>query len=120
MPSGSQLQRPRFAQLQRGISERRNRSSSCARPVIATNVGGIPELVNEKSGILAAPRDSRALAGAIETAMERNWDEHSISEQFRRSWDEAADELLRVCELAIQQRSHKLQLAANVTTALSR
>jgi teichuronic acid biosynthesis glycosyltransferase TuaC len=93
---------------------------SCGRPVIATNVGGIPELVTEKSGILIAPRDSRALAGAIEAAMERNWDEHSISEQFRRGWDEAADELLRVCEQAIQQRSEKLQLAAKVTTALSR
>jgi glycosyltransferase involved in cell wall biosynthesis len=93
---------------------------SCGRPVIATNVGGIPELVTEKSGILVAPRDSRALAGAIETAMERNWDEHSISEQFRRGWDEAADELLRVCEQAIQQRSDKLQLAGKVTTALSR
>ena len=60
---------------------------SCGRPVIATNVGGIPELVNEESGILIPPRDSRALADAIETAMVRHWDEHSISEQFRRGWD---------------------------------
>jgi hypothetical protein len=52
--------------------------------------------------------------------MERNWDERSISEQFRRGWDEAAEELLTVCEQAIQQRSDKLQLAGKVTTALSR
>ena len=93
---------------------------SCGRPVIATNVGGIPELVNEKSGILVAPRDSRALAGAIETAMERNWDERSISEQFRRSWDEAAVEMLSVCELAVQQRREERQPSAKATPVMSR
>ena len=93
---------------------------SCGRPVIATNVGGILELVNEESGILIAPRDSRALAAAIEKSMERRWDEHSISEQFRRGWDKAADELLQICELALQHRSEKLQLPANATTVLSR
>jgi len=93
---------------------------SCGRPVIATNVGGIPELVNEKSGILVAPRDSRALAGAIDTAMERNWDERSISEQFHRGWDEAAGEMLGICELAVQQRREKWHLPAKATTVMSR
>jgi glycosyltransferase involved in cell wall biosynthesis len=93
---------------------------SCGRPVIATNVGGIPELVNEKSGILVAPRDSRALAGAIDTAMERNWDERSISGQFHRGWDEAAGEMLSICELAVQQRREKWHLPAKATTVMSR
>jgi glycosyltransferase involved in cell wall biosynthesis len=93
---------------------------SCGRPVIATNVGGILELVNEKSGILVAPRDSRALADAIETAMERNWDERSISEQFHRGWDEAADEMLSICELAVEQRREAWQPPAKATTVLSR
>jgi teichuronic acid biosynthesis glycosyltransferase TuaC len=92
---------------------------SCGRPVIATNVGGILELVNEESGILIAPRDSRALAAAIEKAMNRGWDEHFISEQFRRGWDEAADELLRICELALEQRKNKGHLPAKATAALS-
>jgi glycosyltransferase involved in cell wall biosynthesis len=83
-------------------------------------VGGILELVNEESGILVPPRDSRALAGAIEMAMDRRWDEHSISEQFRRSWDEAAEELLRICEQALQQRKEKWQLPVKATTVLSR
>ena len=93
---------------------------SCGRPVIATNVGGILELVNKESGILIAPRDSRAVARAIEEAMDRRWDEHSIAEQFRRGWDEAADELLQVCELALQQRREKRPLLAKATTVLSR
>ena len=93
---------------------------SCGRPVIATNVGGILELVNDESGILIAPRDSRALAAAIEKAMDRRWDEHSISEQFRRGWDEAADELLGICELALEQPREKRHVLAKATTVLSR
>jgi len=92
---------------------------SCGRPVIATNVGGIPELVHEKSGILIAPRDSRALAQAIETAMGRNWDERFIADEFHRGWDEAADELLRICELAVQQRGEKCQLLAKAPALMS-
>jgi teichuronic acid biosynthesis glycosyltransferase TuaC len=93
---------------------------SCGRPVIATNVGGILELVNEESGILIPPKDSRALAGAIEMVMNKRWDEPSISGQFRRSWDEAAGELLLICELALQQRREKRHLPAEAATALSR
>jgi glycosyltransferase involved in cell wall biosynthesis len=93
---------------------------SCGRPVIATDVGGIPELVNESSGILVAPRDSRALAAAIQTAMERNWDEQSISKQFHRSWDEAADELLRVCELAVEHRAEEWRLPAKAAAEMGR
>jgi teichuronic acid biosynthesis glycosyltransferase TuaC len=92
---------------------------SCGRPVIATNVGGILELVNEQSGILVSPRDSRGLALAIETALERNWDERLISTQFRRSWDEAAVEMLSICELALQQQKEKCQPPAKATALLS-
>jgi len=93
---------------------------SCGRPVIATNVGGILELVNKTSGILIAPRDTRALAGAIHETMNRHWDEHSISEQFRRGWDEAAEELLGICELALPQHRERRQLPAKAATMLSR
>jgi glycosyltransferase involved in cell wall biosynthesis len=38
------------------------------KPVISTRVGGIPEVVNDGvNGILIAPSDSDAMAGAIET-----------------------------------------------------
>jgi teichuronic acid biosynthesis glycosyltransferase TuaC len=92
---------------------------SCGRPVIATNVGGILELVNEESGILVSPRDRRALAHAIETALERRWDEHLISAQFHRGWDEAAREMLSTCELALQQRKETCQPPAKAAAVLS-
>ena len=92
---------------------------SCGRPVVATNVGGIPELVNEVSGVLIPPQDSEALASAIEIAMERKWDERLISEQFRRGWDDAAAEILTICELAVQQRSKHRPLPAKATSVLT-
>ena len=37
-----------------------------SRPVVATNVGGIPEMVeHERTGLLVAPRDVDGLAAAI-------------------------------------------------------
>jgi glycosyltransferase involved in cell wall biosynthesis len=39
-------------------------------PVVATDVGGVPEIVDHgRSGLLVAPRDPAALAGAIDTVL---------------------------------------------------
>ena len=39
---------------------------ACARPVVATRVGGVPELViNGETGILVPPRDPKAIAEAV-------------------------------------------------------
>ena len=40
------------------------------KPVIATNVGGIPEIVNDQIGILISPEDSVGLAEAINNLLE--------------------------------------------------
>jgi len=42
-------------------------SISCGVPVIATNVGGVSEIVNNENGLLIPPRDTDALAKAMET-----------------------------------------------------
>ncbi|MBI4919699.1 glycosyltransferase family 4 protein [Candidatus Azambacteria bacterium] len=43
---------------------------AAARPILATNIAGIPETIeNEKSGLLVEPADSNALANAIEKIM---------------------------------------------------
>lgn len=40
-------------------------SMACKRPVVATNVGGIPEILKEGCGVLVSPRDTLALSQAI-------------------------------------------------------
>ena len=53
------------------------------KPVIATNVGGLPELVEDKiSGLLIPPNDSIALAGAIEKLFDL--DLHFMKEAAKR------------------------------------
>jgi glycosyltransferase involved in cell wall biosynthesis len=44
---------------------------ACARPIVATRAGGIPEIVEDDiTGLVVPPRDSRALAGAIVRALQ--------------------------------------------------
>src|SRR4051794_25325046 len=43
---------------------------ACARPIVATTAGGIPEIVDENvTGLLVPPRDAQALAAAIVRAL---------------------------------------------------
>jgi glycosyltransferase involved in cell wall biosynthesis len=51
--------------LQEGMSNAVMEAMAAGRPVVATNVGGTPELL-EGRGILVRPSDSKALADAIE------------------------------------------------------
>ena len=46
----------------------------CGTPVVAFNVGGIPELVNESNGKLATPFDTTELASAIRSVLDRTND----------------------------------------------
>lgn len=72
-------------------------ATSCGRPVVATHVGGIPEIVDERCAVLTAPRDVASLARALEIALERDWNENVIAHHFRRSWEDMARELYDVC-----------------------
>jgi glycosyltransferase involved in cell wall biosynthesis len=40
-------------------------SMACKRPVVATNVGGIPEILNDRCGVLVRPRDVFALSQGV-------------------------------------------------------
>jgi len=77
---------------------------ACGRPVVATNVGGIPEILSEKCGRLVPPRDSRALASALTSALDAAWDAAAISAHGSRSWHTVADELLGIFESLVSAR----------------
>jgi teichuronic acid biosynthesis glycosyltransferase TuaC len=69
---------------------------SCGRPVVATRVGGIPELFDAEAGILIPARDAGALAKAIAQALKKPWDEASIARRYRRPWLDLAGEMIGV------------------------
>ncbi len=52
---------------------------ACGRPVVATRVGGVPDVVRDgEDGILVAPEDAPALAAAIERVLDGRWDSEAI------------------------------------------
>jgi len=59
---------------------------AAGRPVVATNVGGNPELVRDReTGLLIAPEDEGALANALETVL--------VSPELAREWGETAQRI---------------------------
>ncbi|SDZ77975.1 glycosyltransferase family 4 protein [Nitrosospira multiformis] len=82
-----------------------------ARPVVASAVGSIPELVrNGENGLLVPPSDSIALSEAIETLLNDTqlWEQLTAGAQRLRdrelSWESIADKTIRVYELAGKMR----------------
>ena len=67
---------------------------SAGRPVVATNVGGIPELMDETCGALVPPRDAAALAAALTHTLNRAWDAAAISANRSRGWQDVVAELM--------------------------
>jgi teichuronic acid biosynthesis glycosyltransferase TuaC len=76
---------------------------SCGKPVVATDVGGIPELVNEECGILVPPHQPAALSAALDSALSKQWDGERIAKVFRRSWEQVAEETFAVCASAVER-----------------
>ncbi|MEW6997247.1 glycosyltransferase [Colwelliaceae bacterium BS250] len=63
-------------------------SVACGTPVVATTVGGIPEVVNSKMGVLVAPKNVAALTLGIEAALNKTWSTNEISLQATKfDWD---------------------------------
>ncbi len=69
-------------------------SLACGTPVVATNVGGLPEIITENNGILLAERTTEALTEALKSAFSRKWDRRKISQDMRYlDWSETARKL---------------------------
>jgi len=71
------------------------------RPVVATNVGGIPELMDNSSGRLVEPVDVPELVRGFEETLTQNWVAKDIAERHSRSWADVAEDLLRVLERTV-------------------
>jgi glycosyltransferase involved in cell wall biosynthesis len=77
---------------------------ACGRPVVATSVGGIPEIMNDTCGCLVPPQNAEALAQGLNSVLERTWDPARISAVHSRSWNTVADELLGLFQSLVPAR----------------
>ena len=70
---------------------------ACGLPVVATRVGGIPEVVPEHAGMLVPAHDRAALEQALVQALQRDWSREAIlahAATFR--WDDNIQRLDRI------------------------
>jgi len=77
---------------------------ACGRPVVATRVGGIPEIMSDDSGQLVPPRDPAELARALASVLDRAWDAATISARGGRSWSAVAAELSAIFDSLVPRR----------------
>src|SRR6185312_4813168 len=47
---------------------------SCGRPVVASRVGGVPELLSGENGMLVPAGNATALAKQLHAALDRDWE----------------------------------------------
>jgi len=73
------------------------------RPVVATNVGGIPDVLRDpEAGTLVPAKDPRALAKAIVAALGKTWDAEAVKATGPGTWKESAAKLHAVLEGAFE------------------
>jgi glycosyltransferase involved in cell wall biosynthesis len=72
-------------------------SMACGTPIVATNVGGIPEIINDSIGILVEKQDTEALSNAIITGITRDWNKLAISKSAQRfTWSNNINDLVQL------------------------
>ena len=77
-------------------------SMACGTPVVATRVGGVPDIIKDKeNGILVPPKDPKKLADAIiylltdkATAVKMGQKGRRIAQQY--SWKSVTDQIEKV------------------------
>ena len=80
-------------------------SLACGLPVVATNVGAIPEMIpSERYGLIVQVGDSSQLQRALREALTRNWDREAIAVWGQaRSWTHVAKDVLEEMRLALTE-----------------
>jgi glycosyltransferase involved in cell wall biosynthesis len=61
------------------------------RPVVATKVGGIPEIMDESVGRLVPPKDVSSLTAALNEVLSQDWNADAIAKRRTRGWSAVAD-----------------------------
>jgi teichuronic acid biosynthesis glycosyltransferase TuaC len=77
---------------------------ACGRPVVATRVGGIPELVVSPNFGTLVERTVDGFTSALKDALHKDWDDDAIAAHARsHSWDNVTAQIMDVYSKALTQ-----------------
>jgi len=79
---------------------------NCGKPVVASHVGGLPEVITQENlGFLVPPGDCEQLASALLKALSREWDADRIAKHAfeKYSWHNIAQDTVEVYKFATQK-----------------
>ncbi len=77
---------------------------ACGRPVVASDVGAVPEFVDSTCGAIIPPREPSALAPALQAVLAREWDPEALRKRvLPLSWEENARAVASELEKALRQ-----------------
>ncbi len=84
-------------------------SLACGTPVVASDIGGIPEIISsDKYGILVPPGNADLLARAIIEAINRSWDVDTLKDHIKPfTWENCAKECFQELLIAIKNYGNK-------------
>jgi len=83
-------------------------SQACGTPVVASRVGGVPDILDEKRGIMVPPGDAAALAEALRRALAHPWDREAIRRAVENyTWRDNAARLREAIEEALHDRPQR-------------
>jgi teichuronic acid biosynthesis glycosyltransferase TuaC len=69
-------------------------SLACGTPVVATRVGGVPEIISSPELGVLAEQNSESIAAALRFALVKEWDQNGLSLHAQLSgWDEVASKI---------------------------
>jgi len=76
---------------------------ACGVPVVATNVGAIPDLIkSEEYGLLCRPSDAQELSKMIARSIVKSWNRECIAQYGRKfTWQSVAQDIVKVFEKVV-------------------
>jgi glycosyltransferase involved in cell wall biosynthesis len=79
----------------------------CGTPVVASDVGGVPDLIPSRNyGIVVPIGDQKALEAALEEALLRQWNRPAIAAWAQsRSWEQVAAEVIRQAQQGVEENN---------------
>lgn len=94
-------------------------ANSFGKPVVATTVGGIPEMIEHgKTGLLVPPRDAKSLADAIVTLLQnQSLQQEMRANALRKAQHELSWKTIASQTMQVYQQAVAVQAARSLATA---